>query len=500
MKKMCISKILATWSKKILLGIMITAMGMSTIACQESRQNHAVDEIEINEDIRQLEYDLAEPLVVFYEEDSGILQNFINMYPEIKIELHHIGWGGLDSQYLEEYIYEHGEPDIILARNIETGYNMRFEYWYQDGLIQDLREFYINDDSIIESEYVPSTFQVLDNGEGLLGLPLSWESRCLIIQDSKWEDSELSYLPENYTGKELYTALLHEAKRNREDGEFFWAYNYDFLMDDLYEMDAVKEDENGEVFIDEELFKLLYEYHIQRELASTGGANQRYKAQSHPALDPEALDGRYYGSTLDGAPQVNAVYANSVAKHNRENIHTYWIPTAEDEAAYVGDVRNIAFVGANSARKQQAYDVIRLMMDMPITIIIEPSGNNDPSTFCPVNINRALQMLEYLDDGEENLVIKNLKGMMVDSIEKEKLSKDEKQKVVDVITGVVDLQFQFDATEVYSICSSYVDSYKEGDDINHRQCYFEVMKSLNPESEKWNLTQEEIKAFVEQTE
>ena len=109
-------------------------------------------------------------------------------------------------------------------------------------------------------------------------------------------------------------------------------------------------------------------------------------------------------------------------------------------------------------------------------------------------------MLEYLDDGEENLVIKNLKGMMVDSIEKEKLSKDEKQKVVDVITGVVDLQFQFDATEVYSICSSYVDSYKEGNDINHRQCYFEVMKSLNPESEKWNLTQEEIKAFVEQTE
>ena len=203
---------------------------------------------------------------------------------------------------------------------------------------------------------------------------------------------------------------------------------------------------------------------------------------------------------MDGAPQVNAVYANSVAKHNRENIHTYWIPTAEDEAAYVGDVRNIAFVGANSARKQQAYDVIRLMMDMPITIIIEPSGNNDPSTFCPVNINRALQMLEYLDDGEENLVIKNLKGMMVDSIEKEKLSKDEKQKVVDVITGVVDLQFQFDATEVYSICSSYVDSYKEGNDINHRQCYFEVMKSLNPESEKWNLTQEEIKAFVEQTE
>ena len=33
-------------------------------------------------------------------------------------------------------------------------------------------------------------------------------------------------------------------------------------------------------------------------------------------------------------------------------------------------------------------------------------------------------------------------------------------------------------------------------DLKPKYCYLEIMKALNPDSEKWNMTPEEIEAFL----
>lgn len=439
----------------------------------------------------QLESDMDEPLTIFYEEESSILLllNLQNAYPDIQFNAYMIApttkGNSID---IDEYAKKYGNPDIILYDSFAyTGQNKRIQEWYQQGWITDISEFYVKDSSIIESEYIPGVFETLTYGDALLGLPLSWSIQGLIVRESKAKESALALLPDDYTGEELFQALLKETE-NRENGvEFFWPNWISTPIDLLLDMNEVKKRENGEVCIDEALFHSLYEFDMKRTIideyakskyGSLGEYMSRYVGD--PSLDPAMYEGRYFGCSIFGAPQISVIYAKSVAKHCGEDIQMYWIPASKNGKEYVGEIRQVAFVSGRSTRQKQAYKVIRMMMDMPIEVIPYQANGCVPQICSPVNIKQALTMLDYFDELEvSHLTINNALRKNHYQVEKQKLSDEEKERIQKIIKGMVKLRFEFDTDEIYSIYHSYKTYCLEGGSINHKRCYNEILQALN---------------------
>ena len=459
--------------------------------------------VEVEEDVKQFEVDEDEPLVVFYDafEFPVVLSNFMVQHPEVKLQIYSIK--GSQIEDIQETINQYGSPDIWLMSN--SGSRYAIQELYEQGQVADLGPFCAEDASLDKTEYVGGTFEVLDTGEALLGLALTWEKNCLLVRESKWQNSELMGLREQYTGEELYTALK-EFEKGRAENELFWADITFHVLYDMYELDIVQSEEN-EILVDEDLFQMLYEFSLKvrkqdsaaEELlprwegAGTGSPD---KFQGCTALDPRMYAGNFYGCTLRGAPQVVSVYAKSAAAYHGEDVHMFYVPTYESKASYIGTLNNYAMVGGQSARQQQAYDTIRLMMDTPVITITQPEGGG-AETSSPVNIELALDLLDYFEEQDTILPIMDRVGNKFFNFDKQKLTEEEKQKIQEVIVGIKDLTFKYEDLSEGEIYYSYENEYVYNNgSLNTKLCYFELMRAMNPESEKWNMTPEEIDAFV----
>lgn len=472
----------------------------------EITEDSAVD---FEDEVKQFEAEEEEPLVVFY---SGshlsapvVLSNFEIMHPEINLKSYSIK--GSDLESIQETLDEYGEPDIWLLDG-NSGISYALDNLYEQGLIADLRTFVTEDESLDPLDYVGGTFTAMDNGEALFGLPLTWKKDCLIIRDPKWQDSELAYLPENYTGEELYKAFITEFEKERPNNGIFWA-DYTFgLMSNLYELGLVKE-EDGETVIDEELFTMVFDFTLRQEKQNqeiknlyprnTGSATGDPDLfQGTPALDPAMYDSNYVGCSLSGAPQVTAVYAKSVIELHGEDIHMYYMPTYNSSDEYVADVADYAMVGGNSARKQQAYDVIRMMMDTPMEIVNQPAGRmSSGETYSPVNIELALELMDYFGSMEIDLPIYDATSNLFYTLNKGQLTAEEKQQIKDLINGISDLSYWYgDRPEEAAFYFYYDDYMHNSGELKPKFCYLEMMQAWNPDSEKWNMTPAEVEAFL----
>ncbi len=459
---------------------------------------------ELEEDVKQLESDEEEPLVVFY--DGGlfkptVLENFQLQHPEVSLQTYRIH--GTDMEGIQETLDQYGEPDIWLIK-ANSGIREEIDNLDDQGLIADIRPFIIEDVNLDTLDYVGGTFTAMDNGEALLGLPLTWKKTCMIIRDSKWQDSELAYIPENYTGEELYKAFITEYELGQPNDGIFWAdRNFD-LMQDLYELGLVKK-EDDEIFIDEDLFAMVYEFTLSQQKVSQdawymggSGADNPDQFQGTPALDPSMYAGNYYGCHLTGAPQVTSVYAKSATQLHGEDIYMYYMPTYKSSDEYIAEVGEFAMVGGTSTRQQQAYEVIRLMMDTPMELVYQPQRYDmKGATYSPVNIELAIQMMDYFGSLEMNLPIHDMSGNLFYTLNKAQLDNREKQQIEELIRGIVDLSIQYGDHPEMDLYDVYYQDYIYNDgDLNTKLCYFELMRAMNPESEKWDMTPEEIEAFV----
>ncbi len=463
--------------------------------------------VEYEDEVKQFEAEDEEPLVVFY--DSGIvpvvLSNFMLVHPEVKLEVY--GLSGDDFEDVQNTIATYGHPDIWLFAG--TGQTKKhIANLYELGMIADMRNFISEEQNLNTLDYVGGTFTSLDNGDIIFGLPLTWKKRCLIIRDSQWRNSELAYLSENFTGEEFYKTLITESEKVRPDNGIFWADSTFYFWSDIYELGLVQEKEN-EVIIDEELFNMVLEFTLEQEKINeevrnlysrnTGASTGRPDLfQGTPALDPAMYAGNYLGCSLNGAPQVTSVYAKSMTELHGEGIYMYYIPTFGNGDEYIANVAEFAMVGGTSSRQQQAYEVIRLMMDTPMELITQPSGRTSMGeTYSPVNIELALQLLDYFETAEGELNIFDRVGNLFYTVEKKQLSENEKEQMEELITGIVDLSFQYvndEAREVFMLY--YYEYMSNGVLANPKYCYLEIMQALNPNSEKWNMTQEEMDAFL----
>ena len=95
---------------------------------------------------------------------------------------------------------------------------------------------------------------------------MSWSMQGLIVRESKAKESALALLPDDYTGEELFQALMKEIENQENAEEFFWPNWISTPIDLLLDMNEVKKGENGEVCIEEALFHSLYEFDMKRTI------------------------------------------------------------------------------------------------------------------------------------------------------------------------------------------------------------------------------------------
>ena len=493
-------------SKRNVVWMVLFFVMVVLISCTNEEEESS-QKIEIEDQAEQLEIDWDEPITIFYE-SNGVLLNFSNVYPNVKFNAYQMASSteANEKDCLKYCIEKYGDPDIILINSALTDdiSSNRIERWYQEGLIADLEGMYAEDDDLEVSDYIPGTFEILYNEEVLLGIPLSWSMQGLIVPESNVSESHLSLLQNEFNGEELFNALLKELESRKYNDKLFWA-DWELPFDPislLIDMGAIIKTENDEYIVDEKLFASLYEFCMLVRSLEEQYRNMNdidfSKYQGKLALDPTMYDGEYFGLSILGAPQVSMIYAKSIANHFGNTIKMYWIPSANDGTKYIGKVQEIALLGGNSLRKAQAYEVIRMMMDMPVNIINQPGPTaHNPNTFSPVNIQEAINMLEYFDALDvQNLIIRDWSEEVYYTIEKQKLSEDEKQKIIEMIENMVDLDFDLDlqvkVTEISSIYNYYVGEYVK----DYKHCYLEIMRVLNPESEKWNMTPEEVEDYM----
>ena len=456
-----------------ILGLLLSIGMIFLCACSE--ENNQSKSIIDNDELKQYNVDFDEPLKVFYE-DAGLLANFSYLYPEIKLELYKI-YQNVDGEDTDIVYWakKYGDPDIVLLN--DWGH-FDIESEYENGQVEDISEYVYTDATFSEFDYLPGTLDVLNNGKAIMGLPLSWYKKCLIVKASEVKESELSALSERYTGRELFEALLTEIKKEKYEEKFCWLDGLAF-HDNLTELSPKVE---GKFQIDEEMFKVLFEFGVRSSINS-GVAREifgDFRSQTHyePALDPEVCPEGYLGTFLRGAPQVTAIYAKSVAAMDQDDVKLYWIPTIDSGEDYVGMVRDYAFIGKNSSRKQQAYEVIRMMMDMPVTIMTQPTGNV-PEIYSSVNIERSLEMLEYFNSLEQELTIRAYDGTVFYTLDQQKLSEEDKDEIRGIISGISSLYLDYSLAKQNEMSESFHD-YKElsieNGKIDYTMCYAEMLK------------------------
>lgn len=345
----------------------------------------------VRQDTRRDSVSEAEPLLVFQFYHDIITDNFKQEYPDIPIEVVQM-W---DDESYEQNVLKHGNPDIILLnRNMSTP---SLEEWSESGYIADITEYFSVDEEFDSSQYFPEAAEVGKIGEALYALPLSVDIPFMTIQEEVWEESAFASMPQEYTGLDLLQAMEEELDKPRE--EDFWVFQGGEVILTSYGKEIFQDNKAEEH--EKEMFNQLYQTWRKSIDNFYTAAYDSFTPPLAP-IDPSANKhiAAVYGSMISVAPQVGLVYAQSVTQERvGRDIRVIWFPALEDSDRYSANVCTFGAVGEKSDRKQEAYDVIRKMMDMSVSLWVPIEGDNPRyASLCPIHKERAKEMIDLVEN------------------------------------------------------------------------------------------------------
>lgn len=438
-----------------------------------------------------------EPFTIF-NDGTGyyLLSSFQEKHPEINIRLVNCLPNtdiGFDTFDMNEVFEKNGTPDLIVASD---EFSIYLSEMYDEGHIAELGELCSNDNSIDTDVYFPGTFEVFRENDNLLALPLGIVMDFMLTSESKYNESAFSRLEEGYTGRELLSILREEVEKEKESGEFFSESNSNVLLS-MYYLGGVTQTEDG-IEIDEELFKLVYEYKYKqnkiadeaREFWGQQGKdindNSGYIAGY--VMDPRRYDGNVFAiEGLEDAPAQVLSYAETAYQYIlEEGVKAVYYPTADDGNKYQARVRLWGAVAAESSRKELAYTLLRELMDEAIDSFGGPWGigkiPKGASRFnvnvYPVNKENAISLLERFENQSVKLIY-DIGGsndkLILDRTDVDEVEKEKHAEMLSNISGLFcwDKELQ----KIGDICFDYYSDYI----TDYTNCYIETMNALNNE-------------------
>ena len=409
---------------------------------------------------------ITEPLLVFF--DNGcepLVQNFKAVYPNVELEARNM------NGMIEEYINKYGEPDIILGGGLQ--------YLAGNGYIADITELYEQDHEFDSGLYFKGVMEGCKVGESLFALPLTVSFPYMTIEKSKWENSEFAFMPENYDGLDLLQAMNVELeKAEGRENYLVFGKEYVYFPDWLHSLGAIEEKEEGTT-IDPEVFEALYrmQLNLQRNRAENDPLVERFYLPYSPSVMGDTYLAVSFGQIAP--PQTGLILENSIYKgYNGESIKAIWRPTVGEERCYIASMTSIGMVGAKTDQKQEAYDVLRMMMDMPIAQWVVSTGHFMDNTPCPVHIENAKQLIEIVETTGQEFFLDyepNTREEMY-NVPKETLSEEMKMEIYDVLDHV---EVRTKDAELLEQIQECVTPYLESNSSDHERCYQEVMAIID---------------------
>lgn len=374
-------------------------------------------------------------LIVFHEKGSSsyIVQNFQTVYPDIPVKT--VSFGKFDQ--IEDLIQKHGNPDLILF-----GTETSREKWAKSEYLADITSRCASDVSFSEADYFPGIRSLGVINESLYALPLGMETHYITVRDEIWQDSAFQELPDQYTAEELFDALEKEIDKEREGAYFVLPPiskdGLGYVAEWLLDSGALKM-ENGQVQMDPQLHEQICRMVAKQQqnfeecldlLNQEGSYSMR--------LDPRFLGGRYvanvWNAAYTAAPQIGLVYAQSANRTVLEqDVYVLFIPMSGTPDQYAAKVSVFGGVGSRSARQDEAYEVLRKMMDMP-TEIWKISMSGDDASF-PYSVNRqqALAMIQTVEESGDSEFIIGSDGV---AAPKQQLSEELRAKLEEYLNNI----------------------------------------------------------------
>ena len=462
----------------LLLGIILL---LTCSACKNERSRKA----ETQNDEKEL--------IIFYDDSCNVIwHNFKLNYPDIEAK-----WINIDitEENIEDAEFEHGSPDLILM----GASSMSWLLEDQGSSVETLGEYIYEDENLNQDEYFPGTFEIGYVDDQLLAIPLEIYMDMLFVREDNLKGSALEKLEYGYTGKELFTALEEEAKKGRNEDSFLISDSGRYPVDWLYRMNGIIEDADGTVIIDEELVQAVYSFEVQnREIRAT--AREYYQTEAEngyiysgkgaenyhgfSALDPRIFEGKIYASLWTGAPQIGVAIAKStnLEIHN-QNIEVFYVPNADSGDQFTASVSVLGMIGKNSDEKENAYEVLKKMMDMPNQLWAQPNSSGFGNIGFSVNKESAINMLEVFNEDVGLKQILNPSGTELYAYEKCHLSEKEKDEIKDVLDKISGMYVYNDLVDSGA---AVFEDYLDAGIKDYQYFYYEIMQLLNPNSEEWS--------------
>lgn len=416
-----------------------------------------------------IELDQSKSLCVFYTPDNeNLISNFEKMYPEYEIEKV-IMAGDIASELSRGRI-----PDLILAQGSTPLLD-----WYEDGYIQDFGSRYGEDETIMEDDYFPGALEVGRESNMLLALPLSAQVPYMVIRESVKAETLFGNLSGEYTLDEYLDVFTEEYSKVIEKGTMVVSgvpFFYDFI-DLLFATGAITM-KDSQVEIDQAIFEKLYGICVENCRNYQEDANVSTLVYHDAAIDPR--DGEYKAAYwYRYPPQVGVLYAQSVNRQLLdEEIDVFWWPMNGEGGRYAAEITTLGMIGAESENPQVAYEVLRLMMDMPVKEWVQPQKNEGISInmYMPVHIEKSKELCTYVEkNGLTQYTVKST-GNEYEYVEKQEWDEDLKESVINMLEGI-EYVYRMDSSkyaDVYVVATyEYIDKLK----VNAATaCYEDVLK------------------------
>lgn len=470
--------------KRFFVGLVEILISVSILCSCHQNVESRVEEVQQDEEKQE-----EKPVLVFSIGNSSILSDFQTENTDQNIEIVVIDQSNVEKDF-EDSIYDKGMPDIIIDSGNERG----LDFWLEKGYCEDISTYVDTDTSFDSDKYYPGVMSVGQVDNQIVALPLGLSIDYLTVREEIYDNSGLHYLEENYSAEELLSTLDQELDYqnrifNEGNGELIyqvfsdWNGDFVFLLWDYGALSV----SNGEITLDKELFNLIcrvYEKHCW----NFSYANQQGTAPMNTKTSPLDKGARYIATTWFNsginkgvAPQVAISYAESINKEVfGQETKVIWMPMkseTNEEPEYAARVSFWGMVGSQSERKEEAYQILRDMMDLELSAYSRVDGQQE----IPFSVNRekSLAMITMVDESSiKSYTISDEEGES-STITKHSLSLENRAQleyVLENITNIytVDMDLQ---DQIFDIVYPYV----QGGVGHYDECYDLVLELLQKE-------------------
>lgn len=428
-------------------------------------------------------------ILVFAVDSSSILSDFQAQYSDVEVEIVTIDPNDVQKDF-EAKLQTKGAPDLI----VDTGSMRGIGFWNELGACADIATYIDTDTTLNLDDYYPGVSSVGQIENQVMGLPLGLSLDYMTLREEVWDNSSLRYLDEDYTAEEVLTALeqelVYQNEAATEGGDALvdqvladWAGDFTFLF---WDSGAISES-GGKIVLDENLFELIcrvYEQHIQ----NFNYAVQKETTTMNTKTSPLENGAHYVvtawfnsGINKGVAPQIGISYAENINREVfGENTKVLWYPiktSNPEKKEYAARVSIWGMVGSQSERKEEAYRVLRDMMDLDLNTRNPIDGRYD----VPFSVNRAkaLEMLSMVEEKAADSYTITGESGETQSISRQPLSQQNRKELEDVLSSITSV-YTIDR-ELQNQIEDIVYPYLQNGSGYYEDCYGLVLELLQRE-------------------